>query len=236
MRYVIKFTKESDIKFIAHLDLMRTIHRVFRRAGLPVEYSKGFNPHMNVSMAQPLPVGVYSEGEYLDVVFTEEVEESLIQEKLNESSPQGIRFTKVIKVIEIRTENEKKLPQVAALLDGADYKITIPCSSTEHLEEDIKALIDKEQWVTLKKTKSGEKEVDIRPLVKEFKYSLRDNNLEIEALLACGSRENLSAELLKDYVKSKLRGVKEESFSTILRHDMYTSKGGKLVSIEDYYS
>jgi Uncharacterized protein conserved in bacteria len=68
---------------------MRTIQRVIRRAGLPIEYSKGFNPHMNLSLAQPLPVGVHSQGEYMDVVFTEELEETDILKKLNENSPQG---------------------------------------------------------------------------------------------------------------------------------------------------
>ena len=51
MRYLIKFTKEANIKFISHLDLMRTIQRIVRRAELPVEYSKGFNPHMSLSLA-----------------------------------------------------------------------------------------------------------------------------------------------------------------------------------------
>ena len=53
VRYLIKYTKESEIKFISHLDLMRTIQRVIRRAALPIEYSKGFNPHMTISIAQP---------------------------------------------------------------------------------------------------------------------------------------------------------------------------------------
>ena len=70
-RYVIKFTKGADIKFIGHLDLMRTIQRIIKRSGLPVEYSKGFNPNMALSIAQPLSVGVYSDGEYLDLVLTE---------------------------------------------------------------------------------------------------------------------------------------------------------------------
>ena len=71
VRYVIKFTKGENIKFIGHLDLMRTIQRIIKRSGLPVEYSKGFNPHMSLSIAQPLSVGVYSDGEYLDLVLTE---------------------------------------------------------------------------------------------------------------------------------------------------------------------
>ena len=54
VRYLIKYSKESEIKFIAHLDLMRTIQRIIKRSELPIEYSKGFNPHMAVSIAQPL--------------------------------------------------------------------------------------------------------------------------------------------------------------------------------------
>ena len=73
MRYLIKFSKGEGIKFISHLDLMRTIQRIIRRSGVPIEYSKGFNPHMALSLAQPLSVGVYSDGEYMDIVLTEEI-------------------------------------------------------------------------------------------------------------------------------------------------------------------
>ena len=73
MRYLIKFSKGEGIKFISHLDLMRTIQRIIRRSGVPIEYSKGFNPHMALSLAQPLSVGVYSDGEYMDIVLTEEM-------------------------------------------------------------------------------------------------------------------------------------------------------------------
>ena len=84
MRYVIKFTKGDNIKFIGHLDLMRTIQRIIKRSGLPVEYSKGFNPHMSLSIAQPLSVGVYSDGEYLDLVLTEELSCEDVINKLND--------------------------------------------------------------------------------------------------------------------------------------------------------
>ena len=95
MRYVIKFTKGENIKFIGHLDLMRTIQRIIKRSGLPVEYSKGFNPHMSLSIAQPLSVGVYSDGEYLDLVLTESLGVGEVIEKLNASSSKGsFRVTK----------------------------------------------------------------------------------------------------------------------------------------------
>ncbi|WP_180375478.1 TIGR03936 family radical SAM-associated protein [Clostridium thermarum] len=235
VRYVIKFTKESEIRFISHLDLMRTIQRIIRRGKLPVEYSKGFNPHMNLSLAQPLSVGVYSSGEYLDVVFTEEVEEKVILEKLNESSPRGIRFLEAIKVGDA-LPNERKIPQVMALLDGASYKVKIKYSDTTKLNEELKLLEGKEQWTTVKKSKSGEKEVDIKAMIKEFNYNITGNTLEIDTLLPCGSRESLSPELLSNYIKANTNGAIENSFVDIMRVEMYTLREGQYVAIDSYFN
>ena len=103
VRYVIKFTKESSVKFISHLDLMRTIQRVIRRADLPMEYSKGFNPHMALSIAQPLSVGVYSDAEYMDIVLVEELEEKEIIDRIQPA------YLEVLKSLEFEdTDGEKQ--------------------------------------------------------------------------------------------------------------------------------
>ena len=107
VRYLIKFTKESNIKFISHLDLMRTIHRTVRRSGIKAKYSKGFNPHMIMSIAQPLSVGVYSESEYLDIELDEVISEKNVIDKLNLAAPSGIKFLDAKMIIE--KENTKML-------------------------------------------------------------------------------------------------------------------------------
>lgn len=234
VRYVIKFTKEEEIKFISHLDLMRTIQRVIRRAGLPVEYSKGFNPHMNLSIAQPLSVGVYSKGDYLDTVLAEELDEDLIIDKLNNSAPPAIKFLQAIKVTKT-FPNGKKVPQVASMLDGALYKIRINYEDVEKGYKDIENLLKKEEWVTIKKGKKGDKEIDIKKMVKEFNFNIKDTAIEIESLLACGSRENLSPDLLTSYIKSNTEAVKENSFVEIMRQEMYTLHEGKYISIASYF-
>lgn len=99
-RYLIKYTKGDEIKYVAHLDLMRTIQRILRRSELPVEYSKGFNPHIILSIAQPLSVGVASKGEYMDVEFKEEVDEKVIKDTLNANTPIGIEILDVKKAKE----------------------------------------------------------------------------------------------------------------------------------------
>ena len=92
---------------------MRTLQKIIKRSGLPIEYSQGFNPHMNISIAQPLSVGMYSKGEYMDVIFKEPLSNFYIKDKLNESSPMTIRFIEVVKIRQIE-DNKKKIPQSMA--------------------------------------------------------------------------------------------------------------------------
>ncbi len=225
MRYLIKYTKESEIKFIAHLDLMRTIQKVVRRAQLPVKYSKGFNPHMALSIAQPLSVGVYSSGEYMDLILTEEVDEQEIIDRLNEKTASGIKFLTATRIIDV--ENQKKLPQAMALIDACRYIIKVQYNDSVNLEEELKTLLEEKEWNTIKKSKKGEREVDIKALVYDFKFWIKDNELVINTLIQSGSREHLSADLLVNYIKEKTTGANLDAFVDIKREEMYYLKGEK---------
>ena len=222
-------TKGEGIKFISHLDLMRTIQRIIRRSGVPIEYSKGFNPHMALSLAQPLSVGVYSDGEYMDIVLTEEMKVADLLARLNEAAPPTIRFFEATP-IEI-VENVKRVPQAIALLDAGRYIIKLKLVNEENVEEKMASLLNENAWETLKKSKKGEKMADIKPLVKELKYWVKDGELVINALIATGSRENLSADLLAKFITSKIENVNTESFVNIKREEMYVLKNNKYVPL-----
>lgn len=230
MRYLIKYTKGSDIKYVAHLELMRTIQRIIRRSGLPVEYSKGYNPHMILSIAQPLAVGVYSRGEYLDVHFQEELNENDMIEKLNEASTPTIKFLKVVKV----DESEKKVPQSMAFIDAAQYTLKFKCLENQKVEEGIKELLKLEQWTTIKETKREKKEVDIKPLVKDINYKFDDNMLVINTILDCGSKSNLSAQLLGEYIREMVDGINKDTFINIEREEIFAYKGEDLLPLSEY--
>lgn len=230
MRYLIKFTKEPEIKFVAHLDLMRTIQRVIRRSELPVDYSKGFNPHMSLSIAQPLSVGVFSSGEYMDVVFKDKVNEDEIIDRLNKSTVSGIKFLKAVG-IEPPKPNEKKLPQGMALIDAARYTIKMEYNDTSKFEEEIKNLLAKKEWVMIKRTKKGEREVDIKPLVHEVNYCVENNEVILNILISSGSREHLSPDLFVKLIKDNTTNCNEESFVQIKREEMYFMKGETLVPL-----
>lgn len=231
MRYLIKFSKEDSIKFISHLDLMRTIQKIIRRADLPVEYSKGFNPHMSLSLAQPLSVGMSSKGEYMDLVLVEDLNEEFIKEKINENAPMTIRIIEVSKVIQI---TEKKVPPSMALIDRANYSVKLPVEDGCAAEKSLTALLEKSSWVTIKKSKKGEREIDIRPLIKDIKYWLKDDYLIMNCTLACGSREHLSPELLSTYIKSNCEGFDVERFTYMERNEMYAEKNGAFVPLYKY--
>ena len=208
---------------------MRTIQRVVRRAALPAEYSKGFNPHMNLSIAQPLSVGMYSEGEYMDLNLTEEVDESYIIDKLNENSPSGVGFIKAVKIEDI--EDKKKIPQAMALIEAAQYEIVIRYKDSCLLSDELSNLEKRTVWESLKKSKSGEKLVDIKPMVKTINYNIADNKLTINCILSCGSRENLSAELLAQYIRSSTSNVEEQAFIDVKRIELYYYEDNKLVPL-----
>ncbi len=229
MRYLTKFTKEENIKFISHLDVLKTIQKNIRRAGLPVEFSQGFNPHMNTSIAQPLSVGVYSSGEYMDMVLTTEVDEKEIVDKLNETAPSGIKYISATAIP--YKEGEKKVPQAMALIDAARYTIKIKYSDVSKLEEEINKLLEAKEWNAIKKSKKGEREVDIRTFVKEFSFWIKDEYLVLNVVISTGSREHLSADLLVQYIQEKTSDAILDSFVNVKREEMYFYRNDKLIPL-----
>ncbi|MCI6693626.1 MULTISPECIES: TIGR03936 family radical SAM-associated protein [unclassified Clostridium] len=229
MRYVIKFTKESSIKFISHLDLMRTIQRVIRRADLPMEYSKGFNPHMAMSIAQPLSVGVYSDAEYMDIVLVEELSEEEVINRLNAKTASGIKFLNAKKVVNV--EGQKKVPQSMALVDAARFTIKMICKDANIVEEKMKALEKESQWTTIKKSKKGEKEVNLKTMIKEMKYWINNDELIINIVVSSGSREHLSPDLVANYIKNNIPEIEEDAFVDIKREEMYVLDKNKYIPI-----
>lgn len=232
VRYLIKYTKDSEIKFVAHLDLMRTLQKIVKRSELPIEYSKGFNPHMAVSIAQPLSVGAHSKGEYMDIVLNCDLEEKYIMEKMNESSPRGIEILDVVKVIPVEG---KKQSQAMAIIDAALYTIKLKCTDDEEVKKILQTLSEAFEWNIIKKGKNGEKIVNIKPLVHNIEYKVDNSVLSLSTLISCGSRNNLSPQLLVDYMKENIVYINKESFVDVMREEMYATKDDKLVTLSEFF-
>ena len=229
VRYLIKFTKEENIKFISHLDVLKTIQKNIRRAELPIEYSKGFNPHMSTSIAQPLSVGVYSSGEYMDIVLEREMDEKEIIDRLNSTAPSGIKYLSALAIPYV--EGQKKVPQAMAMIDAARYTIKVKYSDVSTLEKEMNELLSKEEWNTIKKSKKGEREVNLKSLIKELNFWIKDEVLVLNTLISTGSREHLSADLLVKYIQENTSNALVDSFVAVKREEMYFYKGDKLVPL-----
>jgi radical SAM-linked protein len=88
----VKFRKGEEVKFISHRDLIRAFTRAIRRAGLPIAYSQGFNPHMKISWGNALKVGATSEGEIAVLQFERWVKPQEVIDKLGPQMPRGLEI------------------------------------------------------------------------------------------------------------------------------------------------
>ncbi|SKA94592.1 radical SAM-linked protein [Caloramator quimbayensis] len=228
-RYLIKFSKKDSAKYISHLDTMRTLHRAVRRAHLPIAYSKGFNPHASISVASPLSLGIESSCEYADIEFEGVLEEKEIVESLNSVLPEGI---KIIDALHIK---EKMKPSMS-LVEGAKYIVILKCDEGVELVENTINLILKDETIEkIKKTKSGEKLENIRPYIKDIvikKYE--GNSYELELLLSCGSRGNLSPNTVVELLYEKSDG-KIYGHPDIKRNELYCIKNDKWIDLLSYF-
>lgn len=81
--------KDGALQFLSHLDFARAVRYVIIRANLPICYSEGFNPHMKLSFASALGVGVSADVEYLDMELSEKLAVSDVMARMNATSPHG---------------------------------------------------------------------------------------------------------------------------------------------------
>jgi radical SAM-linked protein len=91
-RIRIKYCKDEAVKFISHRDLMRAFQRAIRRAGLPVAYSQGYNPHMKISWGNALKVGAVSEAEFAEIQIDGWIKPHELLAQLNRQLPKGLEI------------------------------------------------------------------------------------------------------------------------------------------------
>ena len=182
MKVRIKFSKEGPVRFIGHLDIMRYFQKTIRRAGIDIAYSTGFSPHQIMSFASPLSVGHESCGEYFDVELNSITDTKDIKMRLNQTMAEGIQILQVAVLDE--TEGNA-MASVAA----ADYLISFrdSVSLPDDWKEKLTAFYEKDKIPVIKKTKKGEREIDL----KETIYQLEIREDQVYMLLDAGSGSNM---------------------------------------------
>jgi len=164
MRIRLYFSKNEKMRFTGHLDLHRAWERTFRRAGLPLAYSEGYNPRPKINLASALPLGYTSNAEVLDVLLTQELSLAEIKSRIQDALPPGIDLTGLEQV-------SKDVPALQAELVASEYLI-IFLDPYPSLDEDLMRITSQE---TLLRQRRG-KEYDLRPLIEEVHKLERDDN------------------------------------------------------------
>ena len=199
----VKYCKDGPIKYISHLNLGQVFTRALRRADIPVVISGGFNPRFRISFGPPLPLGISSISEYLDVKLKEEIKTEELAERLNRVLPQGLKILRA-KIIHSSTDSLVKVIDRASYIITLKLKEKLTNSRTKNQEDEFKELkkeIDKniERFVNLdeiiveKQTKNGIKMVDIRPSILDIKVRKFQNRiLEFNLDIKIGQQGNLN--------------------------------------------
>lgn len=188
MRVRIKFTKQGPVRYVGHLDMMRYFQKALRRADFDVALSGGFSPHMIMSFASPLGLGIASRGEYFDVDLHSATTSADMVKRLNEVMVEGVS------VEGIRQVAEDKKDKAMTLVGAADYLLTVKDQIFfEGLEEEFKDFLSRKEIMVVKKTKKSESLVDIRPLIHDFSCPQRN---VIYLRLSGGSENNLKPNLV----------------------------------------
>ena len=209
----IKFSKYGAMKFIGHLDVMRYFQKVMRKADIDIAFTEGFSPHMIMSFALPLGVGLTSEGEYLDVEIHTPIGSKEATARLNGVMVDGI------KVLSFRKIEEGKAGKAMSLVAAAGYRISFrdgkepPKLWQQHFQE----FMDQSTIMVFKKTKKSDKELDIRPYI--YDCCIEENNICL--LLSAGSAVNIKPELVMEAFASYI-GWEMQPFSLLIhRVDLY---------------
>lgn len=212
----IRFRKTGDLQYISHLDLQRVMSRVLMRSGVPVWFTQGFNPHPKMVFAMPLSVGTQSECEYLDIKIDRRIKMSEIAERLNAQVTDEMRITEVYRP-------QTKFSDIAYVT----YEINIfDDSLTDESAGRVESLLTTSPLNMMKRSKSGEKEVDILQYIKKVKTEF-DGSLKISIMLT-GGEGSLNPEMIVTAIREKLGILSDYPSSgryTILRTSLLFADG-----------
>lgn len=213
MKARIKFQKYGAMKFIGHLDVMRYFQKAFRRADIDSEYSKGFNPHQIMSFAAPLGVGLTSDTEYVDVSLLSSDSPEVMMERMNAVLSEGFRIIEFQPLRE--PEFNTKVVTAMSLVSSADYLVSLKDGYTvcdtitkqEEFEKAFQSFLAKSEIVIGKKTKTAEKEVDIKPMITLAAFSEEEYGKRLETVVLNG-KKMLSAESIQSTADVYENGIK----------------------------
>lgn len=219
------------MKFLGHLDMMRYFQKAMRRAKVPIAFTEGYSPHMIMSFAQPLGLGVTSDGEYLDIELEKEMELEEVKQRLNQEMVEGVRILNIVPVL------EGKKHSAMTLVSGASYEVFLLESEKreepmrkfpQEWIEKVKSFLEQSEISVWKKTKTKEGWMNIRPMI--YQMEIKEDKMSL--FLAAGSVENLKPDLvLSSFLNYVSESAQEFSFH-YRRKDLFAKENGDFFPLD----
>ena len=226
-RYLLRFYKKGNMRFISHLDLSRLFKRAIRKADVRVGFSNGFNPHELINIVQPLSLGYEGLNEYFEIDTTEKYSAEKLMEGLNSALPEGIKFTAC-----------KEIPVTSINMSGrceyALYTAVLPYSDKLDMDT-VHEFLTADKVFILKKDKKTKKIVEKEVKRYIISFSVPESSVDCiryEMLLRCASNETLNpGKLLESLIRYTGADIKTEEIK-IIRNDLIVRNSkGVLVSL-----
>jgi len=161
-RLRITFSRGEEVKYITHLDIMRLWERALRRAGIPIAYSQGFSPHPKISIAAPLPIGVTSDSELMDIQLRRRISPYFFMKAVSAQLPAGIDLLRVEQVA-------LTLPSLQSQMRQAEYRVELKTDKgAQEVEDAIHSFLAAKEFPWQHERDTGIRRYDIRSLVHDL--------------------------------------------------------------------
>ena len=222
MRAIAVFEKSERVRHIGHLDLMRAMQRALRRSGVPVDYSKGFSPHVLVTFASALPVGAVGLREVMDASMADEIDPEAFVRMMNKALPPELP------VLSCRMVDQRH-PAMMALLEAGAWRIRFDeADRAERIREALPRVMAETSIITPRKTKSGIKDAEIRPLI----LSAEMEGDTLRTVLIQTEQQSCKPDMLLA-VLAKYAGMEEKPHAFLTREALFgRAPDGSLAPLE----
>ncbi|NLM07058.1 MAG: DUF2344 domain-containing protein [Tissierellia bacterium] len=227
MKIRVTYKKRGMIKYISHLDTMRLFHRTFRRMEIPILFSQGFNPHMLMSLANPLALGVESDIEFMDFETDYNGDLNTLMGTFNKGLPNGIEAYQIEEAGDISV-NEIVKWSVYEFDFLNDYGL-----GKEEIEDKVSDILRTEEIIIEKRAKKKGKKTLVKRNVRDFIKDIEVSNLSgdsviLQAILRSSSTGGLNPIEFTKILQSFIEISKDVDTVNILRIDQHDEEGSSL--------
>ena len=217
------YKKTGDISYISHLDIVKLMERVSRRAGIKLAYSQGFSPHPKTSFSPALSVGMHSFCEYMDLELEDEsIDLQELLDRYNEASVEGIDFVKAKKM-------EDSTGSIVAFLTNSVYEFGFEYYSLDDFEkirEAIEKISDEKEIMLERTSKSGNKiEYNIKEMIQKIEVY---DDKKICCTISTSSSANLNPKVLLNHILDRANIIQDEVIRITKKDTFNMSEDGTI--------